>query len=127
MKKIVLSTYVVRDDNGIDVEATVRKFHSDVAALVSSEEGDVGAISNAVAAVFDRYPGASLKTDSVIHAALVEMHVGVETDAEMTVKTRKYLQANSGKREDGQLFRCGKGVGGGLCRWSEYVEKPSAK
>jgi hypothetical protein len=124
MKKIVLNTYVVRNDNGVDVEATMRKFHGDVVALVSHEENDSEAISNAVTAVFDRYPGASINTDAVIHAALVEMNVGVESSQDMSTKVRKYLQTNSsGKREDGQTFRCGKGVGGGLCRWSEYIDK----
>jgi hypothetical protein len=53
MKKIVLNTYVVRNDNGVDVEATMRKFHGDVVALVSHEENDAEAINAAVTAVFD--------------------------------------------------------------------------
>jgi hypothetical protein len=128
MKKIVLNTYVVRNDNGVDVEATMRKFHGDVVALVSHEENDAEAINAAVTAVFDRYPGASINTDAVIHAALVEMNVGVESSQDMSTKTRAFIQANSSsKREDGRLFKCAKGVGGGLCRWTEYVEKPAKK
>ena len=124
MKKIVLNTYVVRNSDGVDIEATMRKFHGDVTALVSHEENDVEAISSAVEAVFDRYLGTNFNTNAVIHMTLVEMGVGPESHQDMTNKVRSYLQANSSsKREDGQLFRCAKGVGGGLCRWAEYVEK----
>ena len=130
MKKIVLNTYVIRNETGIDIEASVRKFHNNVLALQSHEENDVEAISNAVGVVFDRYPCVSMNTDAVIHAALVEMNVGPEAYQDMTHKVRSYLQANSShNREDEQLFRSAKGPGGGLCRWSEYVEKakPTAK
>jgi membrane protease subunit (stomatin/prohibitin family) len=124
MKKIVLNTYVVRNDNGIDVEATMRKFHSDVQALMSHEENDLAMISSAVKVVFDRYSAASINTDAVIHSALMEMQVGVECHQDMASKVRKYLQANSSdKREDNCLFRVAKGVGGGVCRWSEYIDK----
>jgi len=126
--KITLNTYVIRNETGIDIEATMRKFRNDVVGLQCHEENDFGAISNAVGIVFDRYPSVSMNTDAVIHAALVEMKVGPESHQDMTKKVRCYLQANSShNREDGQLFRVAKGPGGGLCRWSEYVEKPAKK
>ena len=131
--KLNFGTYAVRntETGEIDVEATTFKFSNDLQSQIAHETNDLDAIFNAVGKVFDIYPGVNITTDSVIHAVLRELGVGVLDDQPMVKRVRKYLQDNAGeKREDGKLYKAIKGPNGGLCRWSEYVEKtpkPSKK
>lgn len=130
MKKIVLNTYVIRNNNGVDVNATMDKFHKDIVELMSHEENDLNVISKVIEMVFDKHLGVVFNTKAVIHAALIEMQVGLESYQDISNKILAYLKANSSSnREDNKVFRVSKGIGGGICRWSEYVkkEKPGKK
>ena len=123
-----LGTYSIRNQfsGEIDVQATVDKFAAELSAQVCHETNDLDLISHAVENLFDRYPGVNISTDSVIHQVLRDLNVEVLNDKAMTQRIRSYIQDNTGDtREAGKLFKSTKGMGGGVCRWSEYVEKPA--
>jgi len=120
--------YAVRDElsGEIDVEATMNRFHTELQAQVAHETNDLDAIAGAVSTVFNKHPNVNIKTDSVIHAVLRELNVDVMDDKPMVKRIRTYLQDNADDtRESGKTYKCNKGQNGGICRWSEYTEKPA--
>jgi hypothetical protein len=130
--QVNMSEYVVRNESGmVDVEGTVRKFHSEVQAFVSLESNSTDKINGAVNAVFDREPsGKAIAMESLIHSTLVEMQVGIDSYQQSHKMVHNFIRNNSSnERSDGCLFKISLGYNGGVRRWTDYQEevKPAKK
>lgn len=119
-----IETDSVRDSSGnVDVNRTMDKFHGLVMKHQTDRELEQSTISDAVNAVFDLHPGKRLNMPCLLTAVLGVLNVQPENFGVLRDRVHKFVHDNSSnKRDDNRSFRVAKGIHGGVCRWSEYVE-----
>lgn len=118
---IDLSSYAVRVNGSIDERATVAKFTSDLATFAAREAEENGTISEAVHALFDKYPGARLSTDYIKGEVLRGLNVQPENFKALSTKIVGFLKAQCSG--DDSVFVTGVGRGGGVARRADLPAK----
>jgi hypothetical protein len=130
-----LSISLVLDSDGlIDETASTLAFQAAVADYKAQRELEEGTIAEAVAAQFDKYPGASQNMPALVSGVLHALNVQPSNFKTMETKVLHYIRENSDRPADKKLgreaepprtrlFGIRKGVGGGVCRWSDVPEK----
>lgn len=123
-----LTVTLVSKDGAIDQEASRQEFNKALAQYVTARETEQSTIADAVSSVFDRHPGTPINMPALASMVLASLNVQPENYSALEGLTLGYVRENaSEKREDGKLFRIGKGKGGGVRRWSDIpVEQPAA-
>ena len=133
---LAVSALFAHDADGkIDEEKSVSNFRAHVAKTKTEQELEESTIARAVSAVFDENPGASINMDGVIGMALRGLNVQQANYTAMQDKVGAYIRANSDRAEKKdrktgkvtqqkeqprtRLFGIKKGLGGGVCRWSD--------
>jgi hypothetical protein len=126
MTTIILSSYVVRSDDGsIDLDGTCTKFAGDLLKYQTEQETESETVGAAVRAAFDAHPGCKYNMPAITSAALNILNVQPENFKMLSEKVHSFIQAHAGTRESGAEFRIAKGKGGGVARWSSIpVEEP---
>lgn len=117
----VLASYVLRGEDGeLDVEGTVEKFRADVLNYQVERETEAATIGAAVNAVFDEYPGTRINMPALQTFALAKLNAQPENHKALQTRVAEYIRDNAAaERSAGQLFKIGKGVKGGVLRWSD--------
>lgn len=128
---------LVKDSKGlIDEAASTATFTKALASLKVQRELEDGQIAKAVAAVFDKYKGASINLPGLCTYALMELGATPDNYNDMNEKIAEYVRANSdqGAVKDPKdktkilkpaeaprtrLFSMNKGRGGDTRRWSD--------
>lgn len=133
-----LTVTLVSDSSGVDVAASMAAFSEALATYVSEREIEDESIGNAVHAVFDQYPSASISLPALAGFALQKLNVQPENFKALEGRIMDYVRANAdqaGKTaKDGTVlataeeartrtFAIGKGKGGGVKRWSDHPVK----
>jgi hypothetical protein len=117
-------------------EQTFRSAYSAYKAELETEEAT---IADAVSAQFDAYPGASQNMPALVHGVLNRLNVDPSNHGTMEEKVLAFVRDNSDRPAKidrktkavlqtaevsrTRLFGIKKGVGGGVCRWSDCPEK----
>lgn len=140
---LAVSALFAHDADGkIDEEKSVSNFRAHVAKTKTEQELEDSTIAKAVSDVFDANPGVSINMDGVIGMALRGLNVQQANYTAMQEKVGAYIRANSDRAEKKdrktgkviqtkeqprtRLFGIKKGLGGGVCRWSDVPEKGEA-
>lgn len=135
-----LTTALVLSASGeIDEQASTRAFQDALANYKAERELESDTISEQVHAIFDQYPGASIQMPALINMTLRSLNVQPANYSTMFEKVGAFVRANSDrpatvdKKTKAVLvpaepartrsFGIKKGVGGGVCRWSDVPEK----
>lgn len=135
-----LTTLLVLAASGeIDEQASTQAFQAALSSFKAERETEEGTIADAVAAQFDAYPGASQNMPALVHGALNRLNVTYANHKTMEEKVLSYIRQNSDRPAvidrktkavlqaaeppRTRLFGIKKGVGGGVCRWSDVPEK----
>jgi hypothetical protein len=95
-------------------------------------------VAEAVKAVFDANPGASINSPALAHLAMKRLDVLRENYEVISERLAQYVHENAGSPTSGALFGILRGKGGGVVRWSdqsadrikkfaELAEKAAAK
>jgi hypothetical protein len=126
---------VVGSNGMIDDAKSLQAFESALAVFKAEREQDEEMISNAVAAQFDAYPGASQNLPALVHGVLNRLgatpanhkvleqkvmdyvHANSDLPAKIDRKTKEVLQVAEEPRT--RIFGIRKGAGGGVVRWSD--------
>jgi hypothetical protein len=132
-----LTTKLVMKDGVIDEEGSALAFASALSAYKAERELEEGTIAAAVHAQFSQYPGASQNMPALINGTLTRLNVTPSNYAPMHDKVQAFIRENSDRLADKKkgvtaepertrLFGVKKGVGGGVCRWSDIPVKAAA-
>jgi hypothetical protein len=123
-----LTVTLVSKDGAVDQSASEAAFRTALLNYVAQRETEQSTIAAAVSAQFDKHPGVSINMPALASMVLASLNVQPENFSTLEALALGYVRENaSEKREDGKLFRIGKGKGGGVKRWSEIpVEAPKA-
>lgn len=121
-----LTVTLVTKDGSIDREASAQAFTAALDKHIAESETQAATVSAAVLAQFEKFPGTPItmpNLGSMVCASLNAVPANYSTLESLALN---YVRANhSEKREDGKLFRIGKGKNGGVQRWSDIpVEAP---
>lgn len=130
---------IVSADGSIDEQASTSAFTAALAAFKAERETEDSTIAEAVGAQFDAYPGASQNMPALVHGVLRALNVNPANHKTMEAKVLAYIRQNSDRPAvldkktkavlvpaeppRTRLFGIKKGVGGGVCRWSDVPEK----
>ncbi len=111
---------LVRNSSGaIDPVATTAKFAAELEALKAREADRVSKVADAVHAVFDEYPGASINMDAVGSLTAQKLGVSLEDMADTAEAARDYVRSNVSE------FKIARGKGGGAKRLSDVPAEAS--
>jgi hypothetical protein len=121
-----ITVTLVSKDGSLNQDASEAAFRSAYLNFVAQRETEQSTIADAVGALFDAHQGTSINMPAVASMACAKLNAQPENYSTLTELVLSYVRENaSEKREDGKLFRIGKGKGGGVKRWSEIpVEAP---
>jgi hypothetical protein len=123
-----ISKFVVRAAGKIDRQASATAFLTALDLFEAEEATENGVIAEAVSAVFDKYPGASVNMPALVSSAAQHMNSTPGNFAVLSERIKKYVQVNSQgekSKEHGRfpnpdsLFIINKGKGGGVRRRSD--------
>jgi hypothetical protein len=123
--KLVLSAAGV-----IDTEASLLAAENAIVAYKADRETEESQIADAVHAQFDEYRGARQNMPALVNGALRYLNVQPANYKSLAEKVTAYIQANSDRqanKKEGivaepartRIFGTKKGLGGGVCRWSD--------
>jgi len=125
--QITLSTYAVRKDGAIDVQATLDKFQSDLEQFITVQAADEERVAEAVHAVFDKNLGARINMPYLVGQALPLLGVTSSTQKALTERVLSYVRSNADGK-GANLFSIEKGKGGGCARTADLpAESPAAQ
>lgn len=143
MKNIMALTLtialVLGSDGKVDDARSEASFQAALSQYKAQRETEETEIAAAVNACFDAYPGASQNLAALVNGALNKLNVQPANYKVMADKVSDYIHENSDRAEKKdrktgavivaaepkrtRLFGIKKGVGGGVCRWSDVPEK----
>lgn len=122
-------------DGSLDDNANFAAFQETYSKYKALVEADTVAIAAAVNAQFDKYPGASLNIDAIVHGALTVLNSNIHNQSSLTEKITSYIQNNTDRSmvvdrktkevvavaeaPRTRLFGMKKGRNGGRFRWSD--------
>jgi len=123
-----LTVNLVTKDGAIDQDASRKAFNEALVKYVAERETEQSTIATAVNAQFDKHPGVSINMPALASMTCAALNAQPANFSTLEERCLSYVRENaSDKREDGKLFRIGKGKGGGVRRWAEIpVETPAA-
>ena len=123
----------------LDDSKNEQTFESAYSAFKAELETEDTTIAEAVDAQFSAYPGASQNMPALVHGILQRLNVVPANHKVMEAKVLAYVRKNSDRAQvidkktkaitqvaeapRTRLFGIKKGVGGGVCRWSDCPEK----
>lgn len=126
-----ITVTLVSKDGLVDQDASETAFRTALLNYVANRETEQSTIASAVNAQFDKHPGASINMPALASMTLASLNVQPENYGTLEKLALDYVRENaSDKREDGKLFKIGKGKGGGCRRWSDVpvdAPKPDSK
>jgi hypothetical protein len=123
----------------LDDSTNAQRFTSAYEQYKAELETEEATIADAVSAQFSEFPGASQNMPALVHGVLNRLNVtpanhgtmeekvlsyvreNSDRPAKIDRKTKEVLQAAEAPRT--RLFGIKKGVGGGVCRWSDCPVK----
>jgi hypothetical protein len=124
---------VLDSDNNIDVEASCAKFRLHVTKAAEARRHDLDTVSQAVNALYDRFPGAFITIGAIQSMVCSDLKVHPAAYGEISERVHKYMQewkeAGNGITEAGKpaLFVMKKGKGGGWGRRADLkLSAPTA-
>jgi predicted secreted protein len=117
--------FVVRTPDGkTDELASLNKFRDALGKFTAERETEETTIAAAVTEVFDENKGVNINMPALQSLVLHKLNVSPATFKVMGDRVAEYVRAHSSaKREEGGLYKIGKGKGGGVSRWSDVPEK----
>lgn len=123
----------------LDDTKNAQSFSDAYEAFKAQRDTEDAQIADAVNAQFSAYPGASQNMPALVHGALQRLNVIPANHKVMEEKVLAYVRQNSDRpavtdkktkavitpaeAPRTRLFGIKKGVGGGVCRWSDVPEK----
>lgn len=138
MARTLSISLILAASGEIDEQASTRAFQERLSAYKAECETEEDTIADAVHAQFDLYPGASQNMPALVHGTLGRLNVQPANFKTMEEKVLAYVRENSDRAEKldkktkaviqakeeprTRLFGIKKGVGGGVCRWSDVPE-----
>jgi len=138
MARSLTVTLAVFSSGVLDKAGSEAAFSAAFDKYQAESETEDATIADAVNAQFDKYPGASQNMPALIHGALTILNVQPAAHGTMEAKVHAYISENSDRAEKRdrktkavtqaaepkrtRLFGIKKGVGGGVCRWSDVPE-----
>lgn len=144
MATLTLTIALATLGNGttLDDSKNAAAFEASYANFKAELETEEGTIADAVSAQFGAYPGASQNMPALVHGVLQRLNVIPANHKTMEEKVLSYIRKNSDRPQvtdkktkavtqaaeapRTRLFGIKKGVGGGVCRWSDVPEKSEA-
>jgi hypothetical protein len=122
-----ISKFVVRAGGSINRAASVAAFETVLDQYLAEESVESGVIGDAVNAVFDKHPGASINMPALQSAVTGLLNATPANYAVLSEKARQYVRQNSQGEKDSagnfenpeSLFLIQKGKGGGVRRRSD--------
>lgn len=123
-----LTVTLVSKDGSVDVEASTAAFSAALSKHIAESETQAATVAAAVAAVFEKFPGTPITMPNVGSMVCGRLNAQPANYSTLEKLAQDHVRQNaSDKREDGKLYRIGKGKGGGCLRWSDIpVEQPAA-
>lgn len=135
-----LTTVLVLAASGeIDEQASTQAFTDALSVFKAERETEDATIADAVHAQFDAYPGAYQNMPALVHGVLRALNTNPANHKTMEAKVLAYVRQNAdqpavldkktkavitpAEAPRTRLFGIRKGVGGGVCRWSDQPEK----
>jgi len=125
-----LTVQLVRHaDGSVDVDGSTASFEAALSDFVAQSETEQSTIAATVNAQFDKHPGTAIKLPNLASMTCAALNAQPVNYTRLEGLALSYVRANaSEKREDGKLFRIGRGKGSGVRRWSEIpTEAPASK
>ncbi len=87
---------------------------------VAEQSADQEAISNAVNAIFDRYPGARLNVPALEGFVMQALQATPATYSRLSERVKAFLEENRhAEKASGKLLGTAKGKNGGIWRWKD--------
>jgi hypothetical protein len=127
---IVMSSFVVRDDNGINVESTEQKFHNHLLKYIAESQTEQSNILSAINSVFEENHRTNMNTQFVLNESVRKMNGASLASAAYGIlldKVKSTIKSNSGTKESGAIFGTKKGKNGGIFRWCDINESNDSK
>ena len=121
-----LSFTLVLSAGSIDRSESLKSASDALDAHIAEHETQQETISEAVSAVFGRFPGANLTMPTIEGMVARELNALPSNYKVLTKRALDYVRANAGARDTGALFGIQKGKNGGVCRWADVPEKTEA-
>jgi hypothetical protein len=133
---------VLSETGEIDTYASLDRAEQEITKLKAERETETATIADAVRDTFDEHPGTTFNMDAVVFGALRRLNVLPAAHKVMKDKILAYIRENADKAavkdkagnvvtpaepKRTRLFSIGKGVGGGVRRWSDVPEEAEAK
>ena len=118
-----INVSVVFNNGSVDEVATLAACQERIQAYVIEREAEQNTLSEVVNQVFDSLNGVRASVPYVINTALLKLNVSSAAYKTVEKRIGDYIRSHSGDRESGMPFNIAKGKGGGVCRWSDFVEK----
>lgn len=119
----------------LDDTKNAATFEDAYSAFKAELETEESTIADAVSAQFDAYPGASQNMPALVHGTLNRLNVIPSNHKAQEAKVLAYIRDNSDRAtvtdrktkaviqvaepKRTRMFGIKKGVGGGVCRWSD--------
>jgi hypothetical protein len=109
-----MDKFTVRDSSGaVDVVASAKAYADALTAWVAENELDPQTLTDAVNAVFDRFPGQKLPMPALVSLTVSDLGVQPAEHRMMTERVHTHIRSLAG--EGGSLVIT-KGKGGGVAR-----------
>ena len=108
---------VLSADGTVDYEASAHKFMGEIKGYETLVESGDKAIREVVGGLFDQYKGTNIT--NLGSFVLRGLNPTPDTIAELTLRVKEWLGANTGERDSGSLLGVKKGKGGGSFRHSD--------
>jgi hypothetical protein len=123
-----LTVTLVEKDGAVDREGSEKAFSAALTKHLAESETQRKVVADAVLAQFAKFPGTPITMPNLGSMTCAALNAVPANYSTLEGLALDYVRANaSDKREDGKLFRIGKGKHGGVQRWSDIpVEAPKA-
>ena len=122
-----LNVQLVLVNGKVDQDASRDAFEAALSHFVAQHETETATLATAVDAVLANHPNKGIAMPILASLALNTINVQPENFSALSEQLMNYVRANaSEKREDGKLFRIGKGKGGGCRRWTDIPVEATA-
>jgi len=139
MTQTLATELVFAVDGSLDEAGSIRRFENALAEFQASRLLESDTILTAVHAVFDQYRGEAIPMPALTSAVLQALHVLPSNYKTMEEKVTNCIRENADQsekkdRKTGEVtrqaelprtrtFGIRKGVGGGVCRWTDVPVK----
>ena len=112
---------VVLEDGKVDELASTQAFQAALSEHIAQYEVESSAISDAVNAVFDQYPGKAIASPTLASLAAMKLNATPANHGSLCERVLDFVRANQG---EGGTLQMRKGKGGGISR---VADLPAAK